>query len=144
MRDLLCPNCGQHLTFENSVCLSCGSRIAFSLPEMAMLVIASGEDSEHGGAVDSSDYRLCGNLHVAACNWLVKRDHSTAQAELCVRRRIKLAHASDSQTATQGNFQYVFFLTGHHHLQSAVLPFHSENGILADGILAAKHARQRD
>ena len=25
MRDFLCPNCGQHLAFENSVCLSCGS-----------------------------------------------------------------------------------------------------------------------
>ena len=33
MRDFLCPNCGQHLTFENSVCLSCGSAIGFSLPE---------------------------------------------------------------------------------------------------------------
>ena len=25
MRDFICPNCGQHLAFENSVCLSCGS-----------------------------------------------------------------------------------------------------------------------
>ena len=24
MRDFICPNCGQHLAFENSVCLSCG------------------------------------------------------------------------------------------------------------------------
>ena len=71
MRDFLCPNCGQHLSFENSLCLSCGSPVGFSLDEMAFLVIASGPDSEHGGAVDASQYQLCANLHVAECNWLV-------------------------------------------------------------------------
>ena len=54
MRDFICPNCGQHLAFENSVCLSCGSRLGFSLDKMAFLVIASGEGSEHGGAVDAA------------------------------------------------------------------------------------------
>src|SRR5689334_16206422 len=72
VRDFICPNCGQHLAFENSVCLSCRSRLGFSLDQMAFLVIASGEDSEHGGAVDASEYRLCANLHAAECNWLVK------------------------------------------------------------------------
>ena len=72
MRDFTCPNCGQHLAFENSVCLSCGSALGFSLNEMALLVIASGEDSDHGGAVDASRYQLCANLHLAECNWLVE------------------------------------------------------------------------
>ena len=72
MRDFLCPNCGQHLALENSVCLSCGSALGFSLDERASLVITSGQDSEHGGAVDSGQYHLCANLHVAECNWLVK------------------------------------------------------------------------
>jgi hypothetical protein len=40
---------------------------------MALLVIASGADSEHGGAVDSSEFRLCANLHLAECNWLVEK-----------------------------------------------------------------------
>ena len=48
MRDFNCPNCGQRLAFENSLCLSCGSRLGFSLDDMALLVIASGADSEHG------------------------------------------------------------------------------------------------
>ena len=52
MRDFICPNCGQHLAFENSVCLSCGSPLGFSLDDMALLVIAPGEESEHAGAVD--------------------------------------------------------------------------------------------
>ena len=47
MRDLL--NCGQHLAFENSVCLSGAQRAGFSLDDTALLTITSGEDSEHGG-----------------------------------------------------------------------------------------------
>jgi hypothetical protein len=54
MRDFACPNCGQHLAFENSVCLSCGSALGFSLDDMALMVIASGEGAERGGAVVSS------------------------------------------------------------------------------------------
>lgn len=97
MRDFLCPNCGQHLTFENSVCLSCGSAIGYSPTDMAMLVIASGDDSAHGGAVDSAEYRLCANLHVAECNWLVQLDPSgTAQGELCASCRLTRTRPSDA------------------------------------------------
>ncbi len=74
MRNFTCPNCGQHLAFENSVCLSCASKLGFSLDEGALLVIASGQDNDHRGAVDSSVYQLCANLHVAECNWLVEVD----------------------------------------------------------------------
>ena len=72
MRDFLCPNCGQHLSFENSVCLSCGSAVGFSLDEMAFLVIASDGGGARSGAVDASAYQLCANLHIAECNWLVE------------------------------------------------------------------------
>ena len=51
MRDFHCPNCGQRLTFENSACLACGSALGFSLDQMALLVIAKGDDSDHTGAV---------------------------------------------------------------------------------------------
>jgi hypothetical protein len=71
MRDFTCPNCGQHLAFENSVCLSCGSDLGFSLDDMAMLVIARGEESAHAGFVDADEFQLCANLHLAECNWLV-------------------------------------------------------------------------
>src|ERR1700682_4455430 len=73
MRDFNCPNCGQRLAFENSLCLSCGSRLGFSLDNMALLVIASGADSEHGGAVDPSEYQRCAKRHLAECNWLVEK-----------------------------------------------------------------------
>ena len=89
MRDFLCPNCGQHLSFENSVCLSCGSPVGFSLDEMAFLVIASGPDSEHGGAVDASQYQLCANLHVAECNWLVPVEPIRRMCTSCALTRTR-------------------------------------------------------
>ena len=105
MRDFLCPNCGQHLTFENSVCLSCGSPVGFSLPDAAMLVIASGPDSEHGGAVDASQYRLCANLHLAECNWLVRLDPaSTVQGELCASCRLTRTRPNDADTTALAAF----------------------------------------
>jgi hypothetical protein len=105
MRDFLCPNCGQHLAFENSVCLSCGSALGFSLDDMALLVITSGEDSEHGGTVDSSAYRLCANLHVAECNWLVKEKPGMgAVAELCTSCKLTRARPNDADTAALAAF----------------------------------------
>jgi hypothetical protein len=49
-----------------------------------LLVITSGEDSELGAAVDTRQYQLCANLHVAERNWLVKVNPDIAAvAELC-------------------------------------------------------------
>jgi hypothetical protein len=105
MRDFLCPNCGQHLAFENSVCLSCGSALGFSLDRKALLVIASGEDGEHGGAVDSSQYQLCANLHVAECNWLVTVNPGLgAAAELCASCRLTRSRPNDADTAALAAF----------------------------------------
>ncbi|CDO11241.1 hypothetical protein C1S82_23580 [Mycolicibacterium cosmeticum] len=80
MRDFTCPTCGQRLAFENSVCLSCGAALGFSLDDMALLVITSGEASANAGAVHHAEYQLCANLHLAECNWLVR----TADQRLCV------------------------------------------------------------
>ena len=92
MRDLL--NCGQHLAFENSVCLSGASVPGFSLDDTALLTITSGEDSEHGGAVDSRQYQFFANLLVAECNWLVKRIPVEAQEPSPVRSRRAATGAS--------------------------------------------------
>ncbi len=73
MRDFTCPNCGQRLSFENSVCLSCDSRLGFALDQMAFLVIAEDELAEQAGSVADTEYHLCANLHLAECNWLVPR-----------------------------------------------------------------------
>ena len=89
VRDFICPNCGQHLAFENSVCLNCGSALGFSLEDTALLVIAPGEQSDHGGAVDSNDYQLCANLHLAECNWLVEKGPVPRLCASCMLTRTR-------------------------------------------------------
>jgi len=101
VRDFICPNCGQHLAFENSVCLSCDSRLGFSLDKMAFLVIASGQDSTHGGAVDASEYQLCANLHAAECNWLVEVAPVRRLCQSCALTRTRPA---DADTAAMAAF----------------------------------------
>jgi hypothetical protein len=101
VRDFICPNCGQHLAFENSVCLSCGSSVGFSLDDMAFLVIAFGEGSEHGGAVDADEYQLCANLHLAECNWLVRVE---PVRQLCESCRLTRTRPIDDDTAALAAF----------------------------------------
>jgi len=84
MRDFTCPKCGQHLAFENSRCLACGSAVGFSLETGEMLIIAVGEDGKHDGAVDAGQYHLCANRNVAECNWIVRFDGSARDEELCM------------------------------------------------------------
>ena len=78
-----CPNCGQRLAFENSLCLSCGSSLGFSLEDMALLVIAPGEESEHAGAVDSEPLSVVRESVSApsAIGWSRRRRHDD-----CARR----------------------------------------------------------
>jgi hypothetical protein len=101
VRDFNCPNCGQRLAFENSVCLNCGSALGFSFGDMALLVIASGADSEHGGAVDSGQYQLCANLHLAECNWLVQKG---PVAGLCTSCALTRTRPNDTDTKALAAF----------------------------------------
>lgn len=89
MRDFHCPNCGQRLAFENSKCLSCGARLGFSLDDMALLVIAPEQESEHAGAVDERKYRLCANLYLAECNWLVEKGPVVKLCQSCTLTRTR-------------------------------------------------------
>ena len=93
MRDFVCPNCGQHLAFENSMCLSCDSPLGFSLPDMALLVIAKGPESAQPGFVDAEHYELCANLHLAQCNWLVQKK---PVRQLCASCRLTRTRPNDA------------------------------------------------
>jgi hypothetical protein len=101
VRDFNCPNCGQRLSFENSVCLSCQSRLGFSLADKALLVIARGDESEHAGAVDESAYRLCANLHIAECNWLVEKG---PVVQLCASCALTRTRPSDTDPKAMAAF----------------------------------------
>ncbi|OBK78210.1 putative zinc-binding metallopeptidase [Mycobacterium sp. 1274761.0] len=101
MRDFICPKCGQHLAFENSLCLSCNSPLGFSLDDMALLVIASGEESSQPGFVDADKYELCANLHLAECNWLVEK---APVRKLCASCALTRTRPRDSETKALAAF----------------------------------------
>ena len=101
MRDFICPKCGQHLAFENSVCLSCNSRLGFSLSDMAFLVIESGEEGSQPGFVDADEYQLCANLYLAECNWLVKR---APVRKLCTSCALTRTRPNDADTKALAAF----------------------------------------
>lgn len=99
LRDFICPNCGQHLAFENSVCLSCDSPVGFSPEDLAFLVISP--DDVHQGAVAPSEYQLCANLHKAQCNWLVRVEPTRA---LCASCRLTRTRPADHDIAALSAF----------------------------------------
>lgn len=101
VRDFFCPNCGQRLAFENSVCLSCGSALGFSLDDMALLVIARGPDRRLPGFVDANDFQLCANLHLAECNWLIR---GGATGALCLSCSLTRTRPNDSDTKALAAF----------------------------------------
>ena len=101
MRDFICPKCGQHLAFENSVCLSCNSRLGFSLSDMAFLVIESGEESSQPGFVDADEYQLCANLYLAECNWLVEK---APVRKLCTSCALTRTRPNDADTKALAAF----------------------------------------
>ena len=83
------------------MCLSCKSKLGFSLDERAFLVIAEGSESEHGGAVDASEYQLCANLHLAKCNWLVE---VAPVRKLCTSCALTRTRPRDGDTVALASF----------------------------------------
>jgi hypothetical protein len=69
MRDFACPNCGQRLAFENSLCLGCNNPIGFDLVLREFAILRS-----DGVTTAAPARRMCANLNVAGCNWLVPAD----------------------------------------------------------------------
>ncbi len=101
MRDFRCPRCGQRLAFENSICLSCGSALGFSLPDMAFLVIADDGGAASSGTVDAQERQLCANLHLAECNWLVDVQPVW---QLCASCRLTRIRPSDDDSPALAAF----------------------------------------
>lgn len=101
MRDFTCPNCGQRLAFENSVCLGCDNRLGFSLDQMAFMVIADDELADQSGAVAETEYQLCANLHLAECNWLVP---VAPVRKLCTSCALTRTRPNDAETKALAAF----------------------------------------
>ena len=69
MKAFRCRVCDNPLYFENSVCVSCGTALAFSREERA--IVPLGEDGtyvDHEGLV----WHVCANLNLSGCTWLAR------------------------------------------------------------------------
>lgn len=61
--------CDNSLYFENSVCVSCGTALAFSREERAIVPLnAEGTYVDLDGLV----WHVCANLNVSGCTWLAR------------------------------------------------------------------------
>ncbi len=97
MRDFICPNCGQRLAFENSVCLNCHSNIGFDSQNRDFIAIDA-----NGASVDQrAPQRMCANLHIAACNWVVS---ATDNTPLCLSCRLTRTRPPSGDTKAMTAF----------------------------------------
>jgi hypothetical protein len=62
-----CRACDNPLHFENSVCVSCGTRLGYSRAERAIVPVA-----QDGRYLDNDgvEWHVCRNLRLAGCTWL--------------------------------------------------------------------------
>lgn len=69
MEAFTCRECGNRLYFENSACVSCGTRLAYSREERAIVPVSS-----EGRYVDSEGYIwwVCANTLETGCTWLAR------------------------------------------------------------------------
>jgi len=81
MRDFRCPTCGQQLAFENSLCLRCGSSLAFELDQVQFEVL------DPAGVRVEGTGRACANRDLAACNWLTDAQHPLCRSCALTRTR---------------------------------------------------------
>lgn len=67
MRAFSCRVCDSPLFFENSLCVTCGTALAFSRAERDIVPLdADGRYVDHAGLV----WHVCANLNLTGCTWL--------------------------------------------------------------------------
>ncbi|MEE4024062.1 putative zinc-binding metallopeptidase [Gordonia sp. PKS22-38] len=83
MRDFLCHNCGQRLSFENSKCLNCKKALGFWLATRTIYNV----DAEGKAEINGTLVERCENTEVAQCNWLVRWTGTPTLCESCLLTR---------------------------------------------------------
>ena len=67
-----CQNCGQPLYFENTQCVSCGSRLGYLPHEQTVTALRpAGETAWQALAKRGTRYKFCANATHDVCNWLI-------------------------------------------------------------------------
>ena len=77
MRAFTCQTCGSELFFENSVCITCGSPVAFDRASRRMVRVV--------------DRPVCANLDRCGCNWLAEPDSPAGLCFNCTLTRTRPA-----------------------------------------------------
>ncbi|KQT94537.1 hypothetical protein ASG49_06665 [Marmoricola sp. Leaf446] len=90
MRSYRCRVCENPLHFENSQCVSCGTRLAFSRDEREIVPVD--EEGRYAGP-DGATWSVCRNLGLSGCTWLASSDG--AQCSACDLTRTR-PHDSDA------------------------------------------------
>lgn len=88
MRAFVCRQCGNALYFENTVCIACGSRLAFSREEHAIVGL-----NDRGSHIDAAgrEWWPCRNGSLSGCTWLAERPEG-----LCFSCRLTRTRPSDA------------------------------------------------
>ncbi|MFW0787462.1 putative zinc-binding metallopeptidase [Gordonia sp. CPCC 206044] len=98
MRDFLCRTCGQRLSFENSLCLHCGSSLGFWLATRTIYCL----DDTGRTEIDGQLVERCMNSAVAQCNWLTPWTGVPGLCESCVLTRTRPADTDGNAMAEFG------------------------------------------
>ncbi|MBV9829968.1 MAG: putative zinc-binding metallopeptidase [Marmoricola sp.] len=70
MKAFRCRVCHNALYFENSRCVSCGSRLGYSRAERAIVPVQDGRYVDSGG----DTWHVCRNLRLSGCTWLTRHE----------------------------------------------------------------------
>lgn len=78
-----CRVCRARLFFGNSVCVTCGTAVAYLRPERALVPVDDGRHVDHGGAV----WHVCAHLGQIGCTWLTPVEGGLCDACALTRTR---------------------------------------------------------
>ncbi len=84
MKAFRCRVCDQALHFENSRCVSCGTRLGFSRDERAIVPV---DQKGHYVDAEGGDWFVCRNLTLSGCTWLAPNDGG--QCSSCDLTRVR-------------------------------------------------------
>ncbi len=100
MRAFACDVCSHLVFFENSVCVTCGSSLGYSREEGR--VVALDPQTRTYAGPDGRLQRLCANLSLAACTWLV--DVTAGPPGLCDCCRLTRTRPANNDVKGLGAF----------------------------------------
>ena len=115
MRDFTCPNCGQRLAFENSLCLSCGSALGFGSKTLDFEILDADGTSSGSGQVA----KMCGNVGRIGCNWLAATDEPSGLCFSC-----RLTRTVPARTDTEATVEFAEAETAKRRLLVGLLELH--------------------